>query len=261
MTSPLLNTLVFSSLNKFDLILKNPETIAFHSYICKHKNKSGNVFIKNILIKCCELLMKPELINATSKDILISDTDITVNIKLFIGKMVNTIYDNKLDLEVPINGIYNMYFEEIIGTITKDSLLLEIFKYINTLEKDAIAKLDNGKQLFGILIDVLYNMLITKFDECSNKITLGDSKTVITLLNTLNMIYEFKSDNYEYDSSDTSDSSDSSDYEDSDSDSSSNSESLSDDDNNDDGDDDPKQLNKRRIDEENTEQNKKRKTD
>lgn len=248
MTSPFINTIALSSLNKFDSILKNPEAIAFYSTICKHKTKSGYIFIKNVLIKCCELVIEPTLINAINKDIITikPDTDITVDIKLFIGKMINNIYDNKINTEVSINIIYDMFFKEIVAAITKDVLLLEIFKHINTLEKDAITKLDNGRQLFIILINVLYELLLTKFDECSNKLNLGDSKTAITFLKDLNIIYEFKSNNYDYDSSETSDSSDY--YS---SDLSSDSES----------DDIPKQTNKRKSDENNTEPNKKIKPD
>ncbi len=243
MTIPFKNAFVLYSLNNYKTIAKSPEATKFNEIMNKYNDKSGDMFIKNMLIKCCELVIEQKLINATSKDIHINNN--SSEIKLFIGKMINNLYENKIDITIPINTLYDTFLNEIITVVTKKELLIEIIKYINTIQNHELKQINNGKQLFTILVDVLHKLLLQVINEYLD----GSGNTSVMFIKIVNQMYNYKSVNYNYDSSDSDTDVSSSDSSNSDS------ESLS---NSDDGEEQPQ--NKRKLNDNITCQNKKMKT-
>ncbi len=242
MTIPFKNAFVLYSLNNYKTIAKSPEAMKFNEIMDKYKDKSGDMFIKNMLIKCCELVIESKLINATNKDIHINNN--SSEIKLFIGKMINNLYENKIDITIPINTLYDTFLNEIITVVTKKELLIEIIKYINTIQNHELKQINNGKQLFTILVDVLHKLLLQVINEYLD----GSGNTSVMFIKIINQMYNYKSVNYNYDSSDSDTDVSSSDSSNSDS------ESLS---NSDDGEEQPQ--NKRKLNDNITCQNKKMK--
>ncbi len=61
MTIPFKNAFVLYSLNNYKTIAKSSEAMKFNEIMDKYKDKSGDMFIKNMLIKCCELVIESKL--------------------------------------------------------------------------------------------------------------------------------------------------------------------------------------------------------
>ena len=170
-----------------------PESSKFWNLIDTFKNKSGNMFVKQLIIKCLEISVNSELItksdteigNVISKDrnLMCSATPSSVNFinyKLFIGKMINSIYDykfdssdfNNIDFEniKDYNFIYDaiaitIFSDEILKSITKETLLKNVVDYMNTLEEN---DLNNGEKLFSLLAKVFYNMYEKNYSDFAN---------------------------------------------------------------------------------------------
>ncbi len=173
----------------------SPEVIKFGTNLDIHKGKSGDVFAKQLLIKCLETYVDSSLILASSDEIgkIISKDKVMMcsakpteaklaGYKMFVGKMINNIYDYKIDESKLGNSltmtddlenlqdftqihnflIMSLFKEGVLNSIPKDTLVKNIVDYMNLLQEDDV---NSGKKLFTLLVDVFYKMYEKTFNQ------------------------------------------------------------------------------------------------
>lgn len=67
--TPLMPPLLMFALNSCESLIANKDMKKFNTYISHFKNKSGDAFIKNIIIKSCESKIDQKYLTAGSKEI------------------------------------------------------------------------------------------------------------------------------------------------------------------------------------------------
>lgn len=213
------------------------------------QNESGNVLTKLFLIKEFENLLDEKFINATGEQIKkMNDPelrigtcqcpdDIGVECKIFVGKMIANIYEkinqNQINFRIFANdnsqesitkNINNFmtyeFLKECVNTITKEDFSKKVIEYINELSElnDDMSIINNGIELFNILIDVYYDMLLTNYEITTKELPKEEiTRYTDGYFTTLNNIFSYNPKYYDddYNNEDiTDDSSDSGDEQD-----------------------------------------------
>lgn len=195
------------------------------------QNESGNVLTKLFLIKEFENLLDEKFINATGEQIKkMNDPelrtgacqcpdDIGVECKIFVGKMIADIYEkiNKMEIDTRmfmrdnsqesitknINNFMTFEFlKECVNTITKEDFSKKVIEYINELSElnDDMSIINNGIELFNILIDVYYDMVLTNYETTTKELP-KEQITQYTdgYFTTLNNIFSYNPKYYDDD--------------------------------------------------------------
>jgi hypothetical protein len=227
-------------LNMSDRISSSPESIKFYTTLSQYQEKSGDVFTKMVIIKSFEKYIDEKYIKATGNDIkamnnlkeitTLNSYDLSAEYKAFIGKMINDLY-TKLDKDKSFDEKMNSIsteetekfvfdnFEDIlceisiaeyIKLIKKEELIMSLFEYIDEVDEknDNIEALNNGGELFNILVDVFNDMVLKSYDNAIPE-EYSSEKSIKWICNyhaTMNKIYDYEpkyyDDDYEYSSDD-----------------------------------------------------------
>lgn len=122
-----------------------------------------------------------------------------------------------------IHNIYNKaaeqddmcmdYFNDITELITKEVLTENVIKCINALDKTELDKLNNGKKLFSLLMDVFCAVALKKCNNTLEQLGLSEIlfDIIIALSTEINAIYDYKPTYYNNVSDESIDSSSSND--------------------------------------------------
>lgn len=211
-------------LNNQDEINNFPEIIKHKSLIETHKDKSGDIFAKKLFIKCFEMSINEKLISASNEDIVNNEYPLMCgetpvkyfNYKMFVGKMINNIYDYKYDPTefdnmVKSDGVsndiqdYNIIYDacaielfqtEILIKIKKELLIKNVLDYMSTLQEN---DLNSGKKLFSLLVNVFYEMYEIEKNVYVQDTLLIKDKLMFALrkiYDGMNSILEYKSKFY-----------------------------------------------------------------
>ncbi len=231
-------------LNYSGKLTTSPEVTKFRSFLETHKGQSGDVFVKQLLIKCLETCVDSSLILASNDEIgkIISKDKVMMcsakpseaslaKYKIFVGKMISNIYDYEIDESKYTNTIMNdldnlqdfslihellmlsAFKEGILKTIPKDTLVKNMFDYMNLLQEDDI---NSGKKLFTLLVNVFYKMYEKTFTQFMEKVCedmpVSDDRFVFLLRQIyggFNAPFEYKPQYYDDNDSSSSDDDDS----------------------------------------------------
>src|ERR1700678_2587054 len=119
----------------YQSITNSPELVKLHNIVSKHGSSfSRDIFTKNVIIKCLESRIDSKLILASSNDIKVMNGlddsyDLSAHYKLFIGNMINEVYNANPKIDGNVNLTEYMQegaFTHIIKIIKKESIIEEI---------------------------------------------------------------------------------------------------------------------------------------